>query len=277
MNAITQSLIGRLIIRGITLSKNKRIIFNIVFVALFAALCYVSVFINIPIPSIVGRPMIHLGNFVLVIASLFLGSVFGGTAGAIGMGLYDLMNGYGIWMLKTVTLKFIYGFSTGFVFKKCLEKLPNVKKMLLISSCLFFVLGIVFVVLRFSFHGEINLSSDSKVIIYDCLYIFSFVVGIFLFVVRLLKIESITKYAVISSTIGVFVNIIGEFIAKVIKMLIVKTSFEVSILSAVASLPATFLNGLVVILLVCLFFLPLYHLFYPKLHQVQLSKGDLLK
>lgn len=46
--------------------------------------------INIPTPG--GTTAIHFGNTFCVLAALLIGGVEGGIAGAIGMGLADLMD-----------------------------------------------------------------------------------------------------------------------------------------------------------------------------------------
>lgn len=42
----------------------------------------------------VGRPFIHFGNPLMVLAILFLGGRLGGLAAVIGLGGFDLLNGY---------------------------------------------------------------------------------------------------------------------------------------------------------------------------------------
>ena len=59
---------------------------------------------------------VHLGNLTVVTAALLLGGWQGGLAGAIGMGLFDLMNGYASTAPKTIILKFMIGFITGLVY-----------------------------------------------------------------------------------------------------------------------------------------------------------------
>ena len=62
--------------------------------ALLAALCYVSfTFLQIKIPVPGGdATSIHIGNAFCVLAALLLGGVYGGLAGAIGMGIADIMD-----------------------------------------------------------------------------------------------------------------------------------------------------------------------------------------
>ena len=58
----------------------------------------------------------HLGNAVCVLAALMLGGVYGGLAGAIGMGIADIMDPIYITVApKTFILKLCIGLITGFV------------------------------------------------------------------------------------------------------------------------------------------------------------------
>ncbi len=50
--------------------------------------------LRIPIPAMVGRPFIHFGNPLMVLAILFLGGRLGGFAAVVGLGGFDLLNGY---------------------------------------------------------------------------------------------------------------------------------------------------------------------------------------
>ncbi|KRK08155.1 hypothetical protein FC52_GL000891 [Lactobacillus pasteurii DSM 23907 = CRBIP 24.76] len=66
-----------------------------VFTAMFAAIIYLGIWVfRIPIPAMVGRPFIHFGNTLTAVAILFLGYRNGMLAGIIGLGTFDLLNGY---------------------------------------------------------------------------------------------------------------------------------------------------------------------------------------
>ena len=89
--------------------------------ALLAALCYVSfTFLQIKIPVPGGdATSIHIGNAFCVLAALLLGGVYGGLAGAIGMGIADIMDPvYITGAPKTFVLKFCIGLIVGLVAKK---------------------------------------------------------------------------------------------------------------------------------------------------------------
>ena len=89
--------------------------------ALLAALCYVSfTFLQIKIPVPGGdATSIHIGNAFCVLAALLLGGVYGGLAGAIGMGIADVMDPvYITGAPKTFILKFCIGLIVGLVAHK---------------------------------------------------------------------------------------------------------------------------------------------------------------
>lgn len=110
--------------------SNKKIL-TIALMGLFIALCYVGTMINIPMPTPVGKTMIHFGNIFCLLAALFLGGWKGGLCGSIGMGLYDFTSpGYQLYVPETLVLKFFIGLICGLLFvllsKTKLPKVANV-------------------------------------------------------------------------------------------------------------------------------------------------------
>lgn len=89
-------------------------------IGLMAALAYVSfTFLQIKIPTPGGTTSFHLGNTFCVLAALLLGGVPGGLAGAIGMGIGDLLDPvYVTYAPKTIILKLMIGIVTGLVAHK---------------------------------------------------------------------------------------------------------------------------------------------------------------
>ena len=81
-------------------------ILKIVMIGLMAGLCYISfMFFQIKIPTPGGFTSFHLGNTFCVLAALLLGGLEGGLAGAIGMGIADLLDPtYAIVAPKTMIL-----------------------------------------------------------------------------------------------------------------------------------------------------------------------------
>lgn len=87
--------------------------------ALFAALCYVGFAVcKIDVPVGDDKTAFHLGNAFCVMAALFLGGLWGGMAGAVGMTIADLTTGYVTSAPKTFLLKLCIGLITGFVAHK---------------------------------------------------------------------------------------------------------------------------------------------------------------
>lgn len=99
--------------------KNDRTL-KLAVTGLMIALCYVSfTFLQIKIPTPVGFTSFHLGNTFCVLAALLLGGVPGGIAGAIGMGIGDILDpAYVAVAPKTLILKFGIGVITGLLAHK---------------------------------------------------------------------------------------------------------------------------------------------------------------
>ena len=97
--------------------KNQTVI-KLAQTAILAALCYVSfTYLQIKIPMPGGdATSIHIGNAFCVLAALLLGGAYGGLAGAIGMGVADLMGPiYITGAPKTFLLKMCIGLIVGLV------------------------------------------------------------------------------------------------------------------------------------------------------------------
>ncbi len=94
-----------------------------VLTALFAALCFVGTyFFKIEIPTPIDRMMFHFGDVFCLMAAAFLGPVGGGLAGAIGMGIFDLVSGWADSFIFTFAFKFVQGIIAGLLLKKCFKK-----------------------------------------------------------------------------------------------------------------------------------------------------------
>lgn len=101
--------------------KTNSTVMKIAQTALFAALCYVIfTYLQIKIPMPGGdATSIHLGNAFCVLAALLLGGWYGGLAGAIGMGIANVMDPiYITGAPKTFILKLCIGLITGLVAHK---------------------------------------------------------------------------------------------------------------------------------------------------------------
>ena len=99
-----------------TLNNRRSPFMQTVLIAMFAALSFVAIWlIRIPYPAPVGNPFIHFGNMVTILAALLIGGWQGGLSGSIGMGLFDIVGGYGVLSIKTFILKFGIGLFTGLI------------------------------------------------------------------------------------------------------------------------------------------------------------------
>ena len=52
--------------------RNQQTINTIVFVAFFTAITFIATSIQVPMPSLIGKPFVHLGNAAALISVLFL-------------------------------------------------------------------------------------------------------------------------------------------------------------------------------------------------------------
>lgn len=103
------------------MEKRNQTVIKLAQTAILAALCYVSfTYLQIKIPMPGGdATSLHIGNVFCVLAALLLGSVYGGLAGAIGMGIADIMDPIYITVApKTFLLKFCVGLIVGLVAHK---------------------------------------------------------------------------------------------------------------------------------------------------------------
>lgn len=95
--------------------RNKTLL-KITYAGLMAALCYVGYAV---FPAInAGGTKIHLGNAFVVLGALFLGGLYGGLAGAVGLSLADILGGFGASAPRTFICKLIIGLIVGLVAHK---------------------------------------------------------------------------------------------------------------------------------------------------------------
>jgi len=234
---------------------------TVVLIGLFAAICYVSLYLRIPIPSPVGKPFLHMGNMFVILAALLFNGFIGGTAGSIGMGLYDLMNGYGSSALRTFILKFGIGVITGKIAaKKEQQSAKSPVKWIFIAAVVFIVLGLTLFTVTRVIGYQIDVPSiDKELVISPVLYIFALVLGIALAIASFLsqRFSRDIQYAIIGAVAGIAFNIVGEFLFKVGLLLIAGSSFYPAVLASVVSLPATLINGTFSIIAAVALYIPL--------------------
>jgi uncharacterized membrane protein len=97
-------------------TKSKGInIYDIAICALFAAVCYVATNFRIEIPTPLGKTMIHCGNIFCLLSCLLMGGLRGGASDAVGLGLFDLLNGWASSAPSTIIMRFVMGLVGGSV------------------------------------------------------------------------------------------------------------------------------------------------------------------
>lgn len=251
------------------LSKQKQALFKIILTALFAALCFVGVLIRIPLPT---GAFVHLGNTMCILGALLIGGVYGGLAGSIGMGLFDLTHGYlGAGLLRTFLLKFFMGLIAGLLFKLILKKKLNVKKLTII---LVIVLGLIFIttltlsIISYNNGFVITYTKDGaevtkKVIVK---WIVPVLIGVMLLigVIDLIlekKLGKVSGAALIAASVAVAFNTFGEVYIKAFLYWLINTSyasFNDAYLYAVAELPATIITSALTVTIIGFIYYPIY-------------------
>ena len=115
------ALVGLVVLVTSLLPERKPVnVRTLAMAALFAALCYIGfTYFRIDIPVGTEKTAFHLGNVFCVLAALFLGGMWGGLAGAVGMTLADLTTAYVTSAPKTFLLKLCIGLIAGVVAHKC--------------------------------------------------------------------------------------------------------------------------------------------------------------
>ncbi|WP_051986335.1 ECF transporter S component [Clostridium amazonitimonense] len=234
---------------------------SMVLIGLFAALCYVALFFKIPIPSPVGKPFLHMGNMFVILAALLFSGTIGGLSGSIGMGLFDLMNGYASSVPKTVLLKFGIGVIVGGVSSKGnKDDAKSPIKWIAIASSLLIVIGIALFAVSATFGNEVAVSGiEKKLVINPVLYILSLILGVALGAICIVSKNLSVKlqYAILGAVAGIAFNLIGEFLFGVVTLLLAGSSFIPAVLSSAVSLPATLINGSFSIFVAVALYIPL--------------------
>ncbi|MEW9124394.1 MAG: ECF transporter S component [Thermotaleaceae bacterium] len=87
---------------------------DLVVTSLLIALVFIATkFINLRLPISINGGLIHLGNTMLFTAALVFGKKKGAAAGAVGMGLFDVVSGWMLWAPFTFIIRGIMGYMIG--------------------------------------------------------------------------------------------------------------------------------------------------------------------
>ena len=127
--------------------------------AMMAAITFIGVY-AVKIPSLHGYS--HMGDCMIFLSVLLLGTRKGALAGGIGAALSDLLGGWMQWVVPTFFIKYIMAFVMGMFIDKIM---PNVKWNWFIGSV---VGGIV----------QIFLYTAVKVLLFDWAYAITSVPGL---------------------------------------------------------------------------------------------------
>lgn len=239
-------------------SKSLR---TVILIGLFASICYVSLYFKIPIPSPVGTPFLHMGNMFVILAALLFTGPIGGLAGSIGMGLFDIFNGFVSSAFKTFVLKFGIGICVGLVASKGHKKdAKSPLKLIIIAATCFITAGVVLLITALNMGAEITIPGVEKALVINpVLYIFCLLLGIGLgitcFFIR--KISVKMQYAVLGAVSGIAFNIVGEFLFVTIKLILAGSAVIPALLAGLVNLPATVINGSASIVIALILYPPL--------------------
>ncbi|MDE5715778.1 MAG: ECF transporter S component [Anaeroplasmataceae bacterium] len=241
------------------MKNHNQLLYKMVLTAIFSALCFVGVYIKIQLP--VG--MIHLGNFICIMASLLCGGMIGGISGALGMGISDIIyyGGFSVGVLRTLILKFGMGVIVGVAFRLFYKRKWNPR--ILNSICM-----VVFLVLfGLSIFGCAVGGMDmmgKHINIHFTIPIFLGLVTL-LFVLVLIfdhKLNTISKIALSATSFGIIFNIFGEIYIKALLYYWIDskyTSFDGAYAYAISGIPSLAITSAITCLLSAFIFYPLFN------------------
>lgn len=81
---------------------------------LVAIVFLATYYIQIKLPIAVNGGLIHMGNTALFTIAIVLGKRRGAIAGAFGMGLFDILSGWGAWAPFTFVIRGMMGYMIGY-------------------------------------------------------------------------------------------------------------------------------------------------------------------
>ena len=142
-------------------NRTKIIVLN----GLFIALCYIGTMFNITFNLGPTKTMVHFGNVFCLLGALVIGGFNGGIAAAIGMGLFDLTNGWIPYALSTVILKFLIAMIAGTSFSKL--PIANERVKVIVSCALGMLFNFIFAPLASFLTSNfiLNVPSDAAAIL----------------------------------------------------------------------------------------------------------------
>jgi uncharacterized membrane protein len=95
-------------------SSSRTNTFNLILTSMLIALVFVAtLLLNIKLPITANGGLVHLGTAMLFIASILFGPKKAAIAGAIGMGLFDIVAGWTLWAPFTIVARGLQGYIVG--------------------------------------------------------------------------------------------------------------------------------------------------------------------
>lgn len=239
-------------------NASKKVLYNMVIIALFTALTFVGTYVQIPL----GTSKVHLGNFVCILAGLLCGGLVGGISGSLGMGLNDLLSGYGPdTYLRSFIVKFLLGFIAGALFRYLLKKEKKITYRFYFISGAFLITFITLLVLYLTKGEVIQMDAKRKFTISILLLSLLAVMSVFFFVIQLFvkKINLVQRYVLYVASMASIANITLEFLIKIpFKVWMASLTWEGATIYAVSSLPSSLITCIVTTLFVTFIYIPLY-------------------
>lgn len=86
---------------------------DLIMTAMLIALVFLATFINIKLPITANGGLVHLGTAMLFIAAFLFGPKKATLAGALGMGLFDMVGGWLLWAPITFVARGLQGMIVG--------------------------------------------------------------------------------------------------------------------------------------------------------------------
>ena len=239
-------------------NASKKVLYNMVIISLFTALTFVGTYVQIPL----GTSKVHLGNFVCILAGLLCGGLVGGISGSLGMGLNDLLSGYGPdTYIRSFIVKFLLGFIAGALFRYLLKKEKKITYRFYFISSAFLITFITLLVLYLTKGEVIQMEEKRKFTISILLLSLLAVMSVFFFVIQLFvkKINLVQRYVLYVASMASIANITLEFLIKIpFKVWMASLTWEGATIYAVSSLPSSLITCIVTTLFVTFIYIPLY-------------------
>ena len=239
-------------------NASKKVLYNMVIIALFTALTFVGTYVQIPL----GTSKVHLGNFVCILAGLLCGGLVGGISGSLGMGLNDLLSGYGPdTYIRSFIVKFLLGFIAGALFRYLLKKEKKITYRFYFISGAFLITFITLLVLYLTKGEVIQMDEKRKFTISILLLSLLAVMSVFFFAIQLFvkKINLVQRYVLYVASMASIANITLEFLIKIpFKVWMASLTWEGATIYAVSSLPSSLITCIVTTLFVTFIYIPLY-------------------